>query len=110
MSREEKAAEQRNIMTSIFAHLLQFTLQGRSVIKTSGNWYVFWRMWKNNTAAQDPQQDGVTLGFASAVMIKDFREGSAVWWISSVWSIALRFPYLFLIPFNKEILNKVRPV
>lgn len=67
-------------------------------------------MWKNNTTTQEPQQDSMTFGFASAVMIKDFRGGSVVFWISSVWSSALRLPYLFLISFKKEGLNKVLPV
>lgn len=35
-------------------------------------------MGKNNTASQEPQQDGMTLAFGSAVMIKELTGGSVV--------------------------------
>lgn len=76
--------------------------KGDLLLKTSGNWYAFWRMWKNNIASQEPQQDGMTPPLGSAVMIKEFRGGSVVFWISSTRSSALRFPYLFLAHSNKE--------
>lgn len=81
--------------------------KGDSLLKTSGNWSAFWRMWRRSSAAQEPQQDSVTLALGSAVKIKVFREESVLFWISTLWSSALKVPYLLLTPFNKEGFNEV---